>query len=52
VFFFLILFLAASRIENKALTLLLFWVPAILVATLGLMFLSLVAFVFIRSGGH
>jgi hypothetical protein len=49
---FLILFLAASRIGNRALMLLLFWVPAILVATLGLMSLSLVAFVFIRSRGH
>jgi hypothetical protein len=49
---FLVLFLAASRIGNRTLMLMLFWVPAILVATLGLTFLSLVAFVLIRSRGH
>src|SRR6476661_3424459 len=44
---FFVLFFAASRIGNKVLMVLLFCVPAILVATFGLVLLSLFVFVFV-----
>jgi len=47
VFFFALLF-SASRLGNKLLRIVLFWIPAVLVASLGIAFVTLLTYVLIR----
>jgi hypothetical protein len=47
VFFFTLLF-AASRIANRLLTAVLFWIPTVVISTLGVAILVLFTYLFIR----
>jgi hypothetical protein len=46
------LFFAASRLKNKALSVFLFWIPAVLFSTVGGFFLGLYVFLFIVARFH
>jgi len=45
---FFVLFLAASRIGNKVLKTFLFWIPTLLLSTLGVAIFALFTYMFIR----
>jgi hypothetical protein len=49
---FFVLFLAASRIGNKLLKTFLFWIPTLLLSTLGVAIFALFTCVFIRLKHH